>query len=161
MIKLAERFNGSDVKDARGNLHSLSKGVIRDFYVDQESKVPYMSVFNDNVELINYGLKFNGDHEFYIICDGSHRMDFALEHLSEPINALLVEADDLYPYYALPMPFRPATRLTSKKAEKMYPRLERDKVHLLSDFVRKVLHYDWIAGGLHVSKLRNKSALLK
>jgi hypothetical protein len=155
--KLAERFKGAYVKDARNQLHELGKGVIKGYYVDKESKVNYMDIFNSNAELINYGLRFNGPHEFYIICDGSHRMDYALEHLNEPVNALLVESDeDLFPYYALPMPFRPATRLSSKAAEVMYPKLERDKVHLLSDFIKKILHYDWEAGGLRVGSLRSK-----
>ncbi|HLC32414.1 MAG TPA: hypothetical protein VJJ82_01170, partial [Candidatus Nanoarchaeia archaeon] len=57
--------------------------------------------------------------------------------------------------YALPMPFRPTTRLTSKDAEKMYPRLERDKIHLFNDFMKKVLHYDW--RGLYVSGLRSQT----
>jgi len=158
--KMAAMFNGAYVKDAKGKLHPLSTGLIRKFFVDEESKIEYLNVFNHNAELINYGLRFNGDHEFYIICDGSHRIDYALEHLNKPINVILVESDHLFPYYAFPMPFRPSTRLTSKKAEKMYPRLERDKVHLLNDFIKKVLHYDWEAGGLHVSELRNKKALL-
>ncbi|MBT4175177.1 hypothetical protein HOC80_05370 [archaeon] len=154
--KMSKRFEGAFVKDAKGELHPLFEKVIRDFYIDHGSKVSYMNVFHHNAELINYGLRFNGNHEFFIICDGSHRIDFALEHLDEPTNAIVVESDNLLPYYAFPMPFRPVTRLTSKKAERMYPRLERDKVHLLNSFIKKVLHYDWVKGGLHVSSLRNK-----
>jgi hypothetical protein len=157
--KISQRFKGTYVKDAQGNLHDLSKRILRNFYVDAESAIPYYETYNPNVGLINYGLRFKGDSDFYIICDGSHRMDYALEFLDQPITAILVESDDLFPYYALPVPFRPATRLTSKHAEKMYPRLERDKIHLMNDFLKKVLHYDWIAGGLHVSKLRSQIAI--
>jgi hypothetical protein len=151
---LAKVFKGTYVKDAKGNLHEISKRYLRNYYVDTESKIPYLDVFNHNTELINYGLRFNGPSDFYIICDGSHRIDFALEYLDKPISVILVEGTDLFPYYALPMPFRPTTRLTSKEAEKMYPTLERDKVHLFNDFLKKTLHYNWDAGGLYVSKLR-------
>jgi len=156
--KLCVRFNGACVKDAKGNLHEIGKGVIRKYYVDQESKIEYLDVFNPNVELINYGLSFSGESNFYIICDGAHRMDYALELLNEPISSLVVEGASL-PYYALPMPFRPVTRLTSKSAEKKYPLLERDKVHLFNDFIKKSLHYDWESGGLHVSKLRGNATV--
>ena len=37
----------------------------------------------------------------------------------------------------------------------MYHKLERDKIHLFNDFIKKILHYDWEAGGLKVSKLRS------
>jgi len=157
--KILARFKGAFVKDARGTLHELSAHTIRDYYVDHESKIKYLPVFNDNAELINYGRRFNGPNDFYIVCDGSHRMDYALELLNEPISAILVESDELYPYYAFPMPFRPMTRLTSKQAEHMYPKLERDKVHLFNNFIKKVLHYDWESGGLHVSKLRQKTTI--
>ena len=96
---------------------------------------------------------------FTLFCDGSHRMDYALEHLNEPITVLLVEAPILVPYYALPMPFRPSTRLTSKDAERMYPTLERDKIHLFNEFLKKALHYDWREGGLQVSKLRSNAKI--
>ena len=155
--KIAARFAGKFVKDAKGNLHDLSKGLIKDYYVDGESKIKYLDLFNQNVNLINYGLRFSGEHDFYVICDGSHRMDYALEYLNEPVNVILVESDNLLPYYALPMPFRPTTRLTSKDAEKMYPKLERDKIHLFNDFLKKVLHYDWEKGGLYVSGLRSQT----
>ncbi len=152
--KISAQFDGAYVKDGRGNLHHLAEGVIRDFYIDKESKISYMNPFNSNAELINYGLRFNGPTNFFVICDGSHRMDYAVEILNEPINVILVEGAS-FPYYAFPIPFRPMTRLTSKQAERKYPKLERDKIHLLNDHIRKVLHYDWEAGGLHVSKLRS------
>jgi len=154
--KLAQKFKGKYVKDAKGNLHEVSKQIIRNYYVDHESKIPYLELFNNNAELINYGLRFSGDTDFYVVCDGSHRMDYSLEYLDQPISVLLVESDDLLPYYAFPMPFRPTTRLSSKQAERMYPKLERDKIHLFNDFLKKVLHYDWAEAGLLVSKLRSR-----
>ncbi|MBI4043252.1 MAG: hypothetical protein HY393_00405 [Candidatus Diapherotrites archaeon] len=157
--KLSERFKGAFVRDARGNLHSLADRTIKDYYVDTYSKVAYMDVFNHNAELLNYGLQFNGPHIFYVVCDGSHRLDYAMEILNQPINVILVESENLFPYYAFPMPFRPTTRLTSKEAEKLYPKLERDKVHLLNDFIKKILHYDWGGGQLHVSSLRQQSTI--
>ena len=155
--KMAERFRGCYVKDAQGNFHEVSKRLLRDYYVDKDSKFSYLDLFNHNAALINYGLRFDGDSDFYVIADGSHRMDLALELMNKPISVILVEPEEgevLYPYYAFPMPFRPTTRLTSKDAERMYPRLERDKIHLFNEFLKKVLHYDWEAGGLHVSELR-------
>ncbi len=152
--KIAEIFKGTFVKDAAGNLHEISKRFLRNYFVDKESKIAYLDVFNPNAEIINYGLRFNGVEDFYIICDGSHRMDLAIETLNHPVNVILVEGEGIFPYYALPMPFIPTTRLTSKDAEKMYPRLERDKIHLFNDFMKKVLHYDWEEGGLYVSELR-------
>jgi hypothetical protein len=156
--KMSENFKGTFVKDAKGNMHELSKRVLRDYFVDQESKVKHLDMFNHNAELLNYGLRFNGKSDFHIVCDGSHRIDLALEKQNRPINAILVEGP-LLPYYAFPMPFRPAIRLTSKEAEKMYPQLGLDKVHLFNHFLKKVLHYDWKAGGLHVSKLRSKPTI--
>jgi len=157
--KLSGKFKGCFVKDAKGNFHDLSQRIMRDFYIDDYTKVSYMDIFNPTVELISYGLMFNGNNEFCIICDGSHRLDYALQILNEPINAILVESEDLLPYYALPMPFLPSTRLTSKVAEKKYANLERDKVHLLNDILKKFLHYDWETGGLFVSKLRKKDLM--
>lgn len=157
--KMAKRFTGTYVKDAQGNLHELSKRTLRDFYVDPDSKISYLDVFNHSAELINYGLQFNGPFTFYIVCDGAHRLDYALEVLNQPINVILVENEELFPYYAFPVPFRPTTRLTSKEAEKMYPKLERDKVHLLNDFIKKILHYDWEVGQLHVSSLRQQATI--
>lgn len=154
--KISEGFSGTYVKDAIGKLHEVSQTTLKDFYIDRESKINYLDVYNSNAKLINYGLKFNGNNDFYLICDGSHRMDYSLEILNEPTTAILVESEKLYPYYAFPMPWRPTTRLTSKEAEKMYPRLERDKVHLFNNFIKKVLHYNWETGDLHVSKLRSK-----
>lgn len=157
--KISKRFTGTFVKDAKGNLHDLSKRFLQEYYVDNDSKVSYLDVFNSNIELINYGLQFNGPYSFYIICDGSHRMDYALEMLNQPINVILVDSPALFPYYALPVPFRPATRLTSKEAEKMYPRLERDKIHLFNDFIKKVLHYNWEDGNLYVGSLRQPAKI--
>ncbi|MFW6286191.1 MAG: hypothetical protein ACOC16_03650 [Nanoarchaeota archaeon] len=156
--KLSQRFKNTYVKDARGNLHDISKGILGNYYVDKDTNKQYMRVFNPNADLINYGLKFNSDNDFYVICDGSHRLDYAIEVLNQPMNAILVEPIDenkpLFPYYAFPMPFMPLIRLTSKDAEKLY-NIERDKIHLLNFFLKKALHYDWTKGGLLVSKVRN------
>src|SRR3989344_9688052 len=155
---LLKRFRGLYVKDARGNLHPLSDRFLRSFYIDEVSKLDHLDIFNSNVPIINYGLGHDGEFSFYIVCDGAHRLDYVLEKIKQPMKTLLVEpADDddvLYPYYAFPVPFRPSLRLSSKKSEKMYHRLERDKIHLLNDFLKKNLHYDWEQGGLKVSKLR-------
>lgn len=154
--KFREVLKGSYVKDACGNLHSLSEKVLRGFFVDSKTSVPFLDTFNSNVALMNYGLNFNGKYDFHIVCDGSHRIDLAIEHLNEPINVLLAESDNLTPYYALPVPFRPLIRLTSKAAEVIHPMLGRDKIHLLNDLTKKALHYNWEIGGLHVSELRGK-----
>ena len=156
--RMAQRFEGAYVKDARGTLHEMSQLIIKNYYVDYDSKVGYLNLFNDTASLINYGMRFTGESEFYIICDGSHRLDYALEILNKSSTVILVEGA-LLPYYAFPMPFRPTTRLTSKGAEKMFPILERDKVHLLNEFLKKVLHYDWTSGGLHVSRLREQTTI--
>jgi hypothetical protein len=156
--KLSKLFNGFYVKDARDNLHAITDRYLRDFYIDEVSSIKHLDVFHSNTPLINYGLQYNKKQDFYIICDGVHRIDYALEHLNEPITAILVErggTSPLIPYYAFPMPFYPTTRLSSKQSEKMYPRLERDKIHLLNDFLKKTLHYDWAPAGLSVSKLRS------
>jgi len=156
--KLSKRFKGTHVRDARKNLHSLSEKYLNGFYIDEVSKFDYLYIFNPNSPIINYGVNYNGDYTFYTICDGSHRVDYALEILGKPITALLVEPEEktnLIPYYAFPVPFRPTLRLSSKRSEKMYHRLERDKIHLLNDFICKSLHYDWESGGLQVSKLRS------
>ncbi len=154
--RMLQRFKGAHIKDARGNLHELSKRTLRDYYVDQESKVSYLDIFNHNLDLLNYGVQFDGPYTFYVICDGSHRLDYAIEMLNQPINVILVESEDLFPYYAFPVPFRPTMRLSSKDAEKMYPKLERDKIHLLNDMIKKVLHYNWKEGNLNVSSLRQQ-----
>lgn len=148
------------VKDAKSNLHDLENRYLNDFYIDEVSKLDNMDIFHSNVPLVNYGLKYTGEWSYSIVCDGSHRVDHAIEHLREPLIVIVVEApsdNNLVPYYALPMPFRPTLRLTSKRAEKMYPRLERDKFHLLNDFLKKTLHYDWTKGDLSVSSLRAKT----
>lgn len=159
LSKIINRFKNSYVRDARGNLHSLSNRYLNSFYIDEISKIDYLDIFNSNASILNYGLKFNGKQDFYIICDGAHRVDYAIEKLGEPIWVILVEPtkpeESLIPYYAFPVPFRPTIRLSSKQSEKMYPRLERDKIHLLNDFINKTLHYDWSEGGLNVSKLRS------
>ncbi len=118
-----------------------------------------MDIFHSNAPLMNYGIQYTGKHDFYIICDGAHRIDYSIEHLNEPISVILVEPEEkhLIPYYAFPMPFRPTIRLSSKQAEIMYPRLERDKVHLFNDFLKKILHYDWTNTGLNVSRLRTNT----
>lgn len=154
--KLSQRFKGYYTKDYKGNLHDLSKRYLNNFYIDELSKIKQVDIFHHNIPLINYGLKYHGNAEFFIICDGSHRVDYAFEHLDQQTTAILVESDPpLLPYYALPMPFRPSLRLTSKAAEKMYPKLDRDKIHLFNDFIKKSLHYDW--ADLNVSKLRSNT----
>ena len=157
--KLVKKFRGCYVKDAKEKFHDLSQRILQDFYIDNYTKIDFLDIFNPNLELISYGLMFNGLYDFYIICDGSHRLDYAIQILNKPMKVIVVEAEDLLPYYALPMPFLPLTRLSSKIAEKKYPNLERDKVHLLNDILKKFLHYDWEAGGLLVSKLRRKDLL--
>lgn len=158
--KLIERFHGSYIKDAKGNLHSMSSRYLNSFFIDEISKIDYLDIFNSNASIINYGLRYNGKQDFYIICDGAHRIDYALEKLNEPITVILVEPNENFiPYYAFPVPFRPTIRLSSKQSEKMYPRLERDKIHLLNDFISKTLHYDWSIGGLNVSKLRSNKEI--
>ncbi len=156
---MARRFAGTYARDASGNLHNLGTTELHNFYIDEVSKHAHLSTFNSNAPIMNYGLQYTGDHTFYIICDGTHRIDYALEVLGKPIKALVVEPKQrdvpLIPYYAFPVPLRPTVRLSSKRAEKMFHRLERDKIHLLNDFIRKILHYDWEAGGLSVSKLRS------
>lgn len=157
--KLASRFKNSLIKDAQGNLHDLSNRFLNDFHIDEVSKINHLDIFNSNMPIINYGLKHSGKHSFYIVCDGSHRIDYAVEKLGVPITVVVVEAEKeekpLIPYYALPVSFRPTLRLTSKESEKMYSRLERDKIHILNDFIKKTLHYNWEKGGLSVSKLRS------
>jgi hypothetical protein len=154
--KLAQRFKGYYTKDYKGNLHDLSKRYLNNFYIDEVSKIKQIDIFYHNTPLINYGLKYSGNAEFYIVCDGSHRIDYSFEHLDQQTTAVLVESDPpLLPYYALPMPFRPSLRLSSKAAEKMFPRLDRDKIHLFNDFIKKSLHYNWDETNLNVSKLRS------
>ena len=155
--KLLKKFDDLRVKDAAGRFHKISSRYLKKFYIDEVSAIRDMDIFHNNAQLFNYGLKNNGKIDFYIVCDGSHRIDYAIETLNEPINVILVEAEqfDLVPYYAFPMSFMPTIRLSSKSSEKMYPRLERDKVHLFNDFLKKVLHYDWDNSGLNVSKLRS------
>lgn len=154
-----KRFKGLYIKDANNNMHRLSDRHLNSFYIDEVSKIDHLDIFNSNVPIINYGLGHDGEFTFYIVCDGAHRLDYVLEKIKFPTTALLVEpakkGETLYPYYAFPVPFRPSIRLSSKKSEKMYHRLERDKIHLLNDFIKKTLHYDWEAGGLKVSKLRS------
>ncbi|MBI1974580.1 MAG: hypothetical protein HYS51_01905 [Candidatus Zambryskibacteria bacterium] len=160
--KLKKLFNNFYVKDANDNLHHIADRYLKDFYIDEVSAIKHLDIFHSNTPLINYGLQYNKKQDFYIVCDGMHRIDYALEHLNEPITAILVEgknASPLIPYYAFPMPFYPTTRLSSKQSEKMYPRLERDKIHLFSDFLKKTLHYDWAPAGLIVSKLRSNAEI--
>lgn len=156
---LLKKFRNAYVKDALGNLHPLSDRYLQSFYIDEVSAIPHLDIFNSNVPIINYGLGHHGAFTFYIVCDGAHRLDYILEKIKKPMTVLLVEpsakGQHLFPYYAFPVPFRPSIRLSSKKSEKMYHKLERDKIHLLNDFIKKTLHYDWEAGGLKVSKLRS------
>lgn len=163
IARLLRRFKNTYVRDALGNLHPLSERYLHSFYIDEVSSIEHMDIFNSNVPIINYGLGHTGDFTFYIVCDGAHRLDYILEKIKEPMNVLLVEPgkeeEVLYPYYAFPVPFRPSIRLSSKKSEKMYHRLERDKIHLLNDFIKKTLHYNWEAGGLKVSKLRSNAEI--
>ena len=159
--KLANRFKNTYVKDAMGNLHHLKDRFLNSFFIDEVSNINHLDIFHSNAPLINYGVQYNGLHEFYIICDGSHRIDYSIEILNEPISVLVVEPNStpLIPYYAFPVSFRPTIRLSSKRSEKMYPRLERDKIHLFNDFIKKVLHYDWSKSGLNVGSLRSKTEI--
>ncbi len=157
--KLSKRFSGTYARDAQSNMHHLGNMELHNFFIDEVSKIAHLPTFNSNAPIINYGLPYTGPHSFHIICDGAHRLDYALETLNKPITVIVVEAKDkrqpLIPYYAFPTPLRPTIRLSSKKAEKMFYRLERDKIHLLNDFLKKILHYDWETVGLMVSKLRS------
>ena len=160
--KLTNRFKNRFVKDAAGNLHDLSKRYLSSFHIDEVSKLNHLDIFHSNAPLINYGLQYNGKHTFHIVCDGMHRIDYAIETLNKPIKVLLIETGNktpLMPYYAFPVPFRPTIRLSSKRSEKMYPRIERDKIHLFNNFIKKVMHYDWTEGGLNVSSLRTKTEI--
>jgi len=155
--ELSQRFKRKYIRDACGNLHHIAERHLKSFYIDEVSKIDYLDVFNSNAPIINYGLNYNGKYEFYIICDGAHRIDYIIEKLNRPVKVIIAESNsrNLIPYYAFPVAFRPTIRLSSKLSEKMYHRLERDKIHLLNDFIKKTLHYDWEAGGLKVSKLRS------
>lgn len=157
MKELLHKFDNLYIKDAVNRMHKISKRYLKRFYIDEVSAVRDMDIFHSNSHLINYGLKNKGKKDFYIVCDGSHRIDYAIETLNEPITVILVEPEkyDLVPYYAFPVPFMPSIRLSSKQSEKIYPRLERDKIHLFNDFIKKVLHYDWTKANLNVSKLRS------
>jgi len=157
--KLCKVFKGVHVKDAQGNLHHLGDRYLKNYYIDEVSCIKHMDIFHSNASLINYGLSLNGKFDFYIVCDGMHRIDYSIEQLNEPINAILAESSNshLLPYYAFPMPYRPTIRISSKQAEKMYPRIERDKVHLFNDFINKVLHYDWSPTNLNISRLRSNT----
>ena len=159
--KLSQRFNNFYTLDAKENLHHLANRYLENFFIDEISFMKQLDIFNSNASLINYGIQYNGLNDFYIICDGSHRIDYAIEHLRKPISVILVEAGDnsLIPYYAFPMPFRPTIRLSSKRSEQMFHRLERDKIHLFHDLIKKILHYDWETAGLSVSKLRSNTNL--
>lgn len=160
--KLIHVFNHLFVKDAQDRMHRITDRFLREFYIDELSAIRDLDVFHSNAPLINYGLQFSGDHSFHIVCDGMHRIDYAVEQLQQPINVIVIEpqpGESLIPYYAFPMPYHPTIRLSSKLSEKMYPRLERDKVHLFNDFLKKTLHYDWSPAGLNVSKLRSNAEI--
>lgn len=149
------------VKDAQERLHRITDRYLREYFIDEVSAVRDLDVFHSNAPLINYGQQWSGVHPFHIVCDGMHRIDYAVEALNEPVNVILVEPEEgsLIPYYAFPMPYHPTIRLSSKLSEKMYPRLERDKVHLFNDFLKKVLHYDWSPAGFNISKLRSNAEI--
>ena len=155
--KMTHCFDELFVKDSAEKLHRIADRYLKNFHIDEVSAVREMDVFHSNAALINYGLKHNGKYDFYIVCDGMHRIDYSIETLNEPIDVILVEGgkSNLVPYYAFPMPYHPTIRLSSKQSEKMYPRIERDKVHLFNDFLKKVLHYDWSGADLNVSRLRS------
>jgi len=155
--KLLKKFGNLYVKDSKDNMHKISERYLESFYIDEVSSVREMDALHHNSHLLNYGSRFSGKVDFYIVCDGSHRIDYSTEKLNEPINVIVVKPGkyDLVPYYAFPVPFYPTIRLSSKQAEKMYPRLERDKIHLLNDFLKKTLHYDWTKAELNVSRLRS------
>lgn len=160
--KMLERFRGLFVKDAKGNFHHLGDRFLKDFYVDEVSKMDHIDIFNSNVPVINYGLRYNGPTHFNIICDGSHRIDYATEKLQKPITVILARpkaGTQLIPYYALPVPFLPFVRISSKLAESMFHKLERDKIHILNDHIKKVLHYNWAKDKLSVSKLRSNAEI--
>lgn len=160
--KMLERFRGLFVKDARGDFHHLGDRYLNNFYVDEVSKMDHLDIFNSNAPVINYGLRYNGPTHFNIICDGSHRIDYATEKLQKPITVILArpkEGKALIPYYALPVPFLPFVRISSKLAESMFHKLERDKIHILNDHIKKVLHYNWANDKLLVSKLRSNAEI--
>ena len=155
--KMTKSFDELYVKDSAEKLHRISSRYLKNFHIDEVSAIREMDIFHSNASLINYGLKHNSKYDFYIVCDGMHRIDYSIETLNEPIDVILVEGGktNLVPYYAFPMPYHPTIRLSSKQSEKMYPRIERDKVHLFNDFLKKVLHYDWTEANLNVSRLRS------
>jgi hypothetical protein len=160
--EMLKRFRGFFVKDAAGNLHHMGDRYLQAFYVDEVSKMDHLDIFNSNAPVINYGLRYSGPTHFNIICDGSHRIDYATEKLQKPMTVILVRpkpGKQLIPYYALPVPFLPFIRISSKLAEHMYPRLERDKIHLLNDHIKKVLHYNWGNNQLSISKLRSNTEI--
>jgi hypothetical protein len=156
---LCERLREAHVRDARGTLHSLHERYLTLFYIDDARAEESFDLFHSHAPLINYGLSYSGAHDFSIVCDGMHRLDYALETKSSPMSVIFVEGEStsnpLYPYYAFPTPFYPTIRLTSKRSEALYPHIERDKIHLFNNFLRKVLHYKWETGGLSVSHLRS------
>lgn len=154
--EICQRFKDTYVRDARGNLHNLGDRYLNSFYIDEVSKLDNLDIFNSNAPIINYGLNCTGKYDFYIICDGAHRLDYTVEYLNKPTNVIVVESQwPLFPYYAMPVSFRPTVRLSSKKSEKIYHRLERDKIHIFNDFIKKILHYRWESANLKVSKLRS------
>lgn len=158
--KLRQRFEGCYVRDAKRNLHHLADRYLNNFYIDEVSNINHFDIFHSHAPIINYGLNHSGKFDFYVICDGSHRIDYAIENLNEPINVIVVEplpGTEMLPYYAFPVSFWPTMRLSSKQSEKIYVRLERDKIHLFSDLIKKILHYDWLPAGLMVTKLRSNT----
>lgn len=155
-----QRFDGLFLPDAQGTLHDMSTRYLDDFHVDEVSSARSFDILDANMGLLNYGRRVTDAWNYTIICDGAHRIDFGVEINGVPIQVILVgpasNEKPLRPYYALPMPFHPTTRLSSKKAEALYPTLALDKVHILADLIRKVLHYKWTQAGLNVSSLRSE-----
>ncbi len=156
---MRDSFDGCYVQDAKETLHHLNSHDLKDFYIDHQSFEEHLPIFNQTMKLLDYGRQRSGEWKFNVICDGSHRISYAVEETGRPINAILVQPPEgrvLTPYYAVPRPFHPATRLSSKRAERMFNHIENDKIHLLNEIIKKVGHYDWSQSGLQVSSLRSR-----
>ena len=84
---LAKSFQDFFVKDAQDNLHQISERYLKNFFIDEVSFIKHLDVFHSNAPIINYGLHLNGKHDFYIVCDGMHRIDYAIEYLHRTSTA--------------------------------------------------------------------------